>query len=409
MDPRRNPYTPNAGAMPQALVGRDTLIDDFAILLDRLKDGRSSPSMLVTGFRGVGKTVLLTKFEDIANEKCWRVFSEEISSTSTVGSIVAVRAREVLLALSLSEMAKDVAFKALRVLKAFTLRLPEGPELSIDIEAAFGIADSGDLAHDLSDLLIEVGRAVKANDTGFVLILDEVQFLPKKDLEALIVALHAVTRKKLPVTVVAAGLPNLRALAGEAKRYAERLFEMPSIGRLEAGVDSAGRHHDYAREALLLPAQSEGVEYTEDACKRVLAVTEGYPYFIQAYGKHCWNLAPTSPITLRDVEMAIPLAETALDEGFFAMRTSAMTDDQWSYLHAMARLGEAPYTSERVAKEAGYKDQRYGSPMRDSLIDAGLIYAPRRGFIDFTVPQFTAYLGRLSRKTRKQERVKRPR
>src|SRR6266511_2169176 len=330
IDPIRNPYTPGAGSRPPALTGRDQEIEAFRVLLARLKLGRPEKSMLITGLRGVGKTVLLNTFEAIAEEQGFRTAKAEITHETEFRPLVARLARRALLAISPAKRMKQRARRAAAIFKAFTLRTPYGLEIGVDVEAMLGRGDSGDLSDDLSDLFLALGEAAKEHETGVVFLLDEIQFLDRPELEALIAALHQVAQRELPLTLTGAGLPQLPALTGAAKSYAERLFRFPTIDRLDEQA---------ARAALELPARAEDVDYERPATDRILALSEGYPYFLQEYGKHVWNVAAGPTITRNDVERAHDLVQLELDESFFQVRVGRATKAQLAYLAAMASLG----------------------------------------------------------------------
>ncbi len=349
IDPIRNPYTPGAGSRPPALTGRDEEIEAFRVLLARLKLGRPEKSMLITGLRGVGKTVLLNTFEAIAEEAGFRTAKSEITHETEFRPLIARLARRV------------------------------------DVEAMLGRADSGDLGDDLSDLFVALGEAAAEHETGIVFLLDEVQFLDRADLEALIAALHQVSQRELPLTLAGAGLPQLPALTGAAKSYAERLFRFPTIDRLP---DQA------ARDALELPAQAEGVDFERAATTRILELTEGYPYFLQEYGRHVWNVAAGPTISAEDVERAHDLVQLDLDESFFRVRIGRATKAELAYLAAMAHLGSGPYRSGEIAAKLGRPGPESVAPTRARLIEKGLIYSPSYGLNEFTVPQFDAFIRR---------------
>lgn len=294
-------------------------------------------------------------------------------------------ARRVLRAMSRSERARERARRVLGVLKAFTIKMPEGIELSIDVEALVGLADSGDLEEDLTDLLVELGQAARDTSSGVVFLLDEIQFLDQRSLEALISALHSVAQRELPLTLVGGGLPSIPRLAGEAKSYAERLFRFPRIGKLDP---------EAATDALILPARAEGVEYEPRAVTRILGLSEGYPYFLQEYGRHVWQVAKQSPISATDVERARTLVQAGLDEGFFTVRFERATDAERRFMAAMAELGDGPQQSGQVARRLGYAGAGQTSVTRGSLIDKGLVYSPEYGLLDFTVPHFADFMRR---------------
>lgn len=341
--------------------------------------------MLITGLRGVGKTVLVNAFGAIAEEAGFRTASGEITHETDFRPLVARLARRALLSISPAGRMRERARAAAAVFKAFTLRTPEGIELGIDIEALIGRGDSGDLGDDISDLFVALGEAAADHDTGVVFLLDEVQFLDRPELEALIAALHQVSQRELPLTLAGAGLPQLPALTGAAKSYAERLFRFPTIDRLD---DQA------ARDALELPAKAEGVEYQRRATDRVLELTEGYPYFLQEYGKHAWNVAPGPTIRRADIERAHHIAQLELDESFFRVRIGRATKAELAYLAAMADLGPGPHRSGEIAAKLGRPGPEGVAPTRARLIEKGLIYSPAYGLNQFTVPQFEGFLQR---------------
>jgi hypothetical protein len=384
VDPIQNPYTPGAGSRPPALAGRHAEIQAFRILLERVRQGRQEKSLLITGLRGVGKTVLLSTFRDLAESAGFKTAETEVTHETSFREMMARLGRRVLLELNPLRKVKDKALQAARVFKAFTVKLPGGYEIGLDIDAFRGKADSGNLSEDLSDLFFALGEAAREKKTGLIFLFDEIQFLERGDMEALIAALHHVTQRSLPVTLVGAGLPQLPKLAGEAKSYAERLFDFPSIDRLSL---------EAAREALVKPAKEHGVDYTNDAVDAIVSFTGAYPYFLQEFGKHVWNLSDDSPITLRDVEQARPVVQAQLDENFFRVRIGRTTVAERRYISAMGSLGRGPYKTGDIAAKLGTDSSRV-APLRNQLITKGLIYSPSHGITDFTVPQFDEFLRR---------------
>jgi hypothetical protein len=384
MDPIRNPYSPGAGAQPPALVGRDNEINKFEVAAQRLLIGKHAKSMLLIGLRGVGKTVLLNEFGKAAVYHGYVREHYESSEDTALPAVVAALARKALLKLSAGQRMKSNVRHALGVLKAFSLRLPDGPEFTLDVEAATGRGDSGDLAEDLADLFLEIGAAAQERGKGVLFTIDEAQYIASPDLAALIVALHRVSQESLPVMLTGAGLPSLPGLAGEAKSYAERLFDFVEIGRL--------RQSDGYR-ALQDPAQTEGASWAAGALSLALDLTGGYPYFLQEFGKHAWNVAEGPEIKGRDVRDAKPVALAELDSGFFRVRIDRTTDKEREYLRAMAELGPGPYGSGEVAANLGRRTTQLG-PVRDTLIKRGLIYSPRWGEVAFTVPMFDEFMRR---------------
>lgn len=387
MDRRANPYTPNAGARPPFLVGRDHELESFDVLLSRMENGLQQQSMIITGLRGVGKTVLLGAFRDIADEHGWVTLDAEIAKNTAFASRLARLTRQGLLRLSSAERWRDRACRAAAVLKSFSVTFdPDGSvAVGLDSDPMQGQADSGDLSDDLTDLLLALGEAVKESGRGVVFLFDELQYLAVEELEALISALHKTVQRGLPVTLVGAGLPQIPALAGEAKSYSERLFTFPRIGEL---------CREDAVKALTIPAEEQGVQYDAAAVDHIVRYTEGYPYFLQEFGSVVWDFSPESPITLKDVLSAQPLVEEKLDESFFRVRVERATPAERQYMTAMAKCGPGPRTAGEVAQRLGRVPQQV-APTRARLIEKGLLYAPQYGSAAFTVPQFDRFLLRV--------------
>ena len=388
MDPRRNPYTPNAGARPPLLVGRDDQLETFDLLLARLLDGYAEQSMIITGLRGVGKTVLLNEFRTRAESANWAVVEVEVSKhdDSTFRRIMARESRRALFAIAPRAKWKAKAQRAAAALKSFTLTVSPDGSLSagLDVDAIPGVADSGMLDADLTDLLVSLGEAAEDHGTGVVLLLDEIQFLSVGQLESLIVAMHRTVQRSLPITLVAAGLPQIPELAGEAKSYAERLFKFPSSGKLS---------RDDAGEALVGPARNHAVTFAAEATAVVVEYTDGYPYFIQEFGKAVWDLADGPEVTHADASAALAIVEEKLDGSFFRVRLDRTTDLERAYLRAMAELGPDAQAAGEVAALIDRTSQQCG-PTRARLIEKGLLYTPSFGYAAFTVPQFDHFLKR---------------
>ncbi|HEV2362025.1 MAG TPA: ATP-binding protein [Acidimicrobiales bacterium] len=385
MDPVRNPYNPGAGTRPPALVGRDAEIAAIDVALQRLRRGTNGRSQLLTGLRGVGKTVLLNEYEDIARGRGFFHQHIEVSEEGTLAPLVASALRRVLLAMDARRRLGDSIRRALGVLKAFALSIPGGPELTIDVDAVLGPADSGDLATDLSGLFVELGEVAREHDSGIFLTLDELHYVDLPTMTALIVGLHRASQLALPITVAGAGLPTLATVIGEAKTYAERMFTFPDIGSLTP---------EQAREALEAPAADEGVAWAPAALERTLEISGCFPYFLQEFGKAAWDVADgTAVIGADDVERSIPVAVAELDDGFFRVRTGATSDAERLYLRAMAEIGPGPVRTGEVASLLGRTLQAV-SPIRDDLIRKALCYSPRHGEIAFTVPLFDAFMKR---------------
>ncbi|HWE65823.1 MAG TPA: ATP-binding protein, partial [Acidimicrobiales bacterium] len=368
MDPVQNPYNPGAGTRPPALVGRDAEIDAMDVTLQRLLLGNNGRSQLLTGLRGVGKTVLLNEFEDIAEARGYFHEHIEVSDDGNLAPALASALRRVLLTMDAKRRIGEGVRRALGVLKAFNLRIPGGLELSIDADAVYGPADSGDLATDLAGLFVELGQVAQAHATGILLLIDELHYVDLPTFTALIVGLHRASQRRLPITIAGAGLPTLTALTGDAKTYAERMFTFPPIGSLTRAQ---------AIEALQTPASDADVEWTPDALDRILPLTECFPYFLQEFGKRAWDVADgPRQITLDDVARCIPLAMAELDDGFFRVRTGSTTASERAYLRAMAELGSGPVRSSDVAALLG-KQRSQVSPVRDALIKRALCYSPK--------------------------------
>lgn len=390
MDAATNPYTPNAGAQPEVIVGRDGQLASFDLLLQRLAAGRTEQSMIITGLRGVGKTVLLGRFREKALDADWVVVELEISKhdDTQFRREFATKIRTALHQLSPRARRTDKVKRAFSVLKSFTLSLDPNTGMvsaGLDIDAAEGFGDHGDLALDITDVFIALGEAAQSVDRGVVLLLDEVQFLATSQLEALIEGLHKVVQRKLPVTLVGAGLPQIAELAGDAKSYAERLFKFPSIGFLGA---------DDARRAFSEPAAQEAVQFDTPALDLALEITGGYPYFIQELGYAVWPIADGRRITRDDVDAAKEIYEAKLDSSFFRVRLDRATEMQRAYLRAMASLGAAPQKASDVAEVLG-RSSREVAPTRAELISMGLLYTPEYGYAGFTVPHFDQFMLRV--------------
>ncbi len=383
MDPLNNPFAPGAGTPPPALVGRDDLIGKYEIALQRTATGRPGKSIMPTGLRGVGKTVLLNRFERIARDRGFAAVLIEAPDTGGFKRLLAGRLRSVLFELDAGTVSRAVK-RALGALKSFSYTLPDGSSISLNVDAIAGTADSGILAEDLSDLFVAVGEACGDRGRALMLAIDEVQYLDGDEIAALITAIHRTVQLGLPVILVGAGLPQLPGLAGNARSYAERLFDFPSIGSLS---------EDDARAVLAKPAEDASVSFTHDALDQLLDSTQGYPYFLQEWGYHVWNAAPRSPITLDDVTLAAPDVQRQLDENFFRVRMDRLTPAEKAYLAAMADLGAGPHRSGDIAAKLAVKVESV-APRRSGLIQKGMIFSPAHGDTAFTVPMFDDFLRR---------------
>jgi hypothetical protein len=381
MDPIGNPYTPNAGSRPPELAGRAGELEQFRVLVGRLKRGATEQSMIIRGLRGVGKTVLLNAFEDRAESEGFLSFYHELTPDSSLVGEIARDVERALAQLKLSARALKAVRDAFEHLGAIKLIGPEGIGLSVDIRKA----DEGTISRDLSELFLALGEVAASKKTGVVFLLDEVQFVSELEYRSLISALHRATQKNMPITVAAAGLPQIPRLTGEARSYAERLFTFPIIASLS---------EQDARAAFVEPARNQQVDYKEDAVIRALDWTGGYPFYIQQLGKHAWNLAAKSPISREDVEAAMPIAQAALDTSIYEVRIQRATDRERRYMRAMAELGKGPYKSGDVAAKLGYKTSEV-SVLRQRLLDKGLAYATEDyGHVDFTIPRFDEFMRR---------------
>lgn len=388
MDPIRNPYAPGAGTPPPELAGRDDLRETVRIALERVRAGRPSKSMLMVGLRGVGKTVLLDRLRDDAEASGVQTLWIEAPENRSLPAILAPQLRLALLRLSRHELAKDLAQRALRGLSGFARSLKfkfHDIEVGVDFEPEPGLADNGDLESDLAALLEVAGIAAKQAGTVLALFVDELQYVKEEELEALITALHRTAQRRLPVMLFGAGLPQLPGRMGKAKSYAERLFDFPQIGPLPEVS---------ARIAITRPAEAEGVQMTEEALQRIIEETRGYPYFIQEWGKHVWDVADASPIEKDDVIRASVMAIAALDESFFRVRFDRLTPLQKTYLRAMAERGPGPHRSGDIADQLK-REVTALAPIRSQLIAKGMIWSPSHGDTGFTVPLFDEFMKRI--------------
>jgi hypothetical protein len=381
---RDNPYTPGAGRKPRTLAGRDPDIEQFQDLVERLNSGSYERSLIYTGLRGVGKTVLLMELDVLASEAGWATTDvQEVGSQADFRVSFARMAVRLLTNMSSRHRARERIQRALSVVKAFSLAVPGAVELRIDVDAATGIADSGDPEHDLTDLLGELGEVAQVNNMGALFLIDEMQNLDGPSLAAICIAFQAISRRSLPVSLVGAGLPDLRVRLLSAKPYADRLFSYRELGRLSA-VD--------ARSALVGPSAVFGVDFEPGVVEQVISEAAGYPYFLQEFGLELWNYADESPINDDDLRAIRGVVKDSLASSFFGTRFALATDTEQQVLSAMASLGLGPYKIGEVATAFGASDQRAISAYRESLIEKDLIWSPRRGLVEFTVPLFDDYL-----------------
>ena len=356
--------------------------------LERVRLGLPAKSILMVGLRGVGKTVLLDRMREDAEAAGLQTVRAEAPENRSLPALLAPQLRVALLRLSRNQQARDLAVRALRGLAGFARALKvkyQDIEVGLDFDPEPGLADNGDLEHDLQALLEVVGAAAKQANTALVLLIDELQYVEEEQLAALITALHRTAQRRLPVVLVGAGLPQLRGQMGRARSYAERLFDFPEVGPLSEHA---------ARIAIAKPAQEQGVEVMEDALQSIVTWTRGYPYFLQEWGKHAWDTAAASPITGEDVRRASEAAIAALDESFFRVRFDRLTPSEKRYLRAMAELGPGPHRSGDIADQLGRKVTSLG-PTRNQLIAKGMIWSPSHGDTAFTVPLFDEFMRRI--------------
>ncbi len=385
MDPLSNPFSPGAGSPPPELVGRDPILEEAKVLLGRVKRGRPEKSLLLTGLRGVGKTVLLNEMERMATRQDYHTISVEAHEGKPLGPLLAPRLRKLLFDLDRLAGAGDKVKRGLRVLASFVghIRI-EGGGFSLDIEPERGSADSGDLELDLPSLFVAVAEAAAERKACVALLIDEVQYFNQKELGALIMAMHQMQQRQLPLVLMGAGLPILPGLAGESKSYAERLFSFPDVGALS---------EDDTARALQEPAKAAGAAFAEPALREIYRLTRGYPYFLQEWGYQAWNHAIKSPITLAVVRGATERVVERLDQNFFRVRFDRLTPSEKRFLRAMADLGPGPHRMSSVAERLSNKLRSLG-PTRAHLIRKGMIYSPAHGDIAFTVPLFDEFMRR---------------
>lgn len=389
MDPVRNPFAPSAGRRPPELAGRDDIITSAQTACQRALLGRASRPVMLLGLRGTGKTVLLNEFRRIGQDAGLLVSRIEAPEDADLARLLVPEMRKVMRSLSAVAAARHAAVRGLRGLRNMIagLNISIG-DVSVGIEGASdpepGLADQGDLQFDLPDLFEAIGEAARQAGKGWLLLIDEVQYLKSQDLSALIVALHRASQGELPVVFAGAGLPQVARLAGEAKSYAERLFTYPAIGALAPGS---------AADAIRKPLENEGVAIVPEAVDAIVAATRGYPFFIQEWGFHAWETSAGPTITLQDIDLARGPVMASLDDGFFRVRMDRLTRAETGFVQAMARLGDGPYPIADIAREMGKTTQQLG-PTRASIIHKGMIYSAEHGYLAFTVPLFADFMRR---------------
>jgi hypothetical protein len=385
MDAIKNPFSPGAGSPPPELVGREGILEQARVLLGRVKEKRPEKSLLLTGLRGVGKTVLLNEIERLAAKTGYRTVPLEAHEDKALAAMLVPPLRKLLFELDRAAGAGDKAKRGLAVLKGFMngVKLAMGDiEVGLDIEPERGSADSGDLESDLPNLFMAVAEAAEERKTPVALLIDELQYFSAKELSALIMAMHKIQQRQLPMVMLGAGLPILPRLAGESKSYAERLFSFPNIGALS---------EPDANKALQDPTRAVGVEFEAAALKEIFRLTQGYPYFIQEWGYQSWNRAVGPPITLEVVQAATATVIERLDANFFRVRFDRLTPGEKRFLRAMAGFGAGAHRSADIAEALGVNINSLG-PGRAKLIQKGMIYSPTHGDLAFTVPLFDAFM-----------------
>ncbi|MGC4117262.1 MAG: ATP-binding protein [Myxococcales bacterium] len=385
MDAKQNPFAPGAGTQPPELAGRSGTITDAEVAIGRAKGGLSSKSQLLLGLRGVGKTVLLNRAAEIAETEHCLTVSLEAPESEDLAEMLVPPLRSALYRLSATEKARQAAQRSLGVLRSFAaaFKVKVGG-IEFGVQPQTGTADSGNLEFDLAELLQAVSIAAKESASAFVLIVDELQYLGPQDLAALIVAVHRVGQRNLPFVLFGAGLPQLAALAGEAKSYAERLFDYPDVGPLT---------REAAAEAIRQPMRRKGIEIEDAALEFIVDTTRGYPYVLQEWGYQAWNVASGSPIALADTKLATKSALERLDRMFFRVRFDRLTPKEKAYMRAMASLGPGPHRSGDIAR-ALKRSVSSVAPLRNGLLVKGMLYSPQHGDTAFTVPMFDEFMKR---------------
>ncbi|MBB72177.1 MAG: AAA family ATPase [Legionellales bacterium] len=390
MDPIQNPFSPGAGSPPPELVGRESLLNQGNILYARVKQKLAEKSIILTGLRGVGKTVLLNELERFAEKANYKTILFEAHEDKSLAEMLIPPLRQLLYQLDKLAGAGHKVRRGLAVLRSFinTIKFKAKAgdiEIRLDIEPEIGVADSGDLEADLTNLFIAVAEAAEEKNTAIAILIDEIQYFSSKELSALIIALHRMQQRLLPIVLVAAGLPILPGLAGEAKTYAERLFQFPQIGALSA---------DDVEQALQEPVKRHFGAFEPEAINEIYRLTEGYPYFVQEWGYQVWNHAKQSPITLKDINDATPDVISRLDNNFFRVRFDRLSPSERRFLRAMAEVNKRSISTSKIAEILGLKIQQTG-PVRSKLIKKGMIYSPEYGTVAFTVPLFGDFMRRI--------------
>ncbi len=387
MNPLTNPFSPGAGNQPPELAGRGELLRKAEVLLARVKAGRSEQSMFMVGLRGVGKTVLLNRVRETAESQGYQALLIEAHESKPLPLLLLPPLRQTLFTLDRMQNVSQKVKRGMRVLRSFigSVKVKVGEaEFGLDIDPETGSADCGDLEADLAELFVAVGEAAADRGTAVAIIVDELQYMTEVEMSALIMAIHKVAQRSLPLVLIGAGLPQLVGLAGKSKSYAERLFTYPEVGALSL---------EDASLALQGPVQTQGAAFTADALAEVFRVTQGYPYFLQEWGYQSWNMAEQALIDLPLIQQTTIASTARLDQSFFRVRFDRLTPREKDYLSALAELGTGNQRSGGVAERLGVKVQTI-APLRSSLIKKGMIYSPAHGDTAFTVPLFDHFMRR---------------
>ena len=388
MNPLTNPFSPGAGSPPPELAGRAPLLEKARITLGRVKNGRPEKSFLLVGLRGVGKTVLLNRIREMAEEANFKTIFVEAHEDKSLAALLLPSLRQLLFSLDRMEQVSEKVKRGFRILRSFFNGVKvkvQDIEFSLDVDPETGTADSGDLEFDLPPLFEAIAEAAADRKVAIAIIIDELQYLSENELSALIMAVHRISQRSLPLVLVGAGLPQLVGLGGKSKSYAERLFDFPLIGPL---------NRQDAINALQEPVKEQGVQFSDDAIEVIINKTQGYPYFIQEWGYQAWNLAAQTPIDFQAACKATDTSIARLDESFFRVRFDRLTPREKDYLRALADLGIESHRSGEVAEKLGVKVQSI-APIRNSLIKKGMIYSPAHGDTEFTVPLFDEFMKRV--------------
>ena len=385
MDPIKNPFSPGAGSPPPELVGRDQNFEQFRILFGRIKQKRSEKNIILTGIRGVGKTVLLNEIERLAKKNGHQTIFIEAQENQELIRLISPLIRKLLFDLNRTSGASEISNNSLAVLHRFIegVKVKENEQiLEGTVEPKKKPDENGELEANLSSLLVAIGEVAEILQSLVAILIDEIQYFSQPELSSLIIAMHKIQQLQLPVVLIAAGLPTMPGLAGESKTYSERLFRFPNIGALSK---------EDAEKALRVPAQTMGVSFEQGALDEIFRLTKGYPYFLQEWAYHVWNRSTENIITLQTVQDSTSSVISSLDENFFRVRFDRLTPSEKNFLRAMAEPGSSAKRIGDVALTLNIKANSI-SPIRSSLIKKGMVYSPAYGTISFTVPLFDEFI-----------------